>query len=46
MIQELKGGIMSRSFANFVRFIENYRYFRRNGRDPKEAWHLAGLTLP
>jgi len=37
---------MFRKVADLARFIENYRYYRRNGRDPKEAWHLAGLTLP
>ncbi len=37
---------MSRTLANFARFIGNYRYYRRNGINPKAAWHLAGLTLP
>jgi hypothetical protein len=43
---EQKGAIMFRKVADLARFIENYRYYRRSGRDPKEAWHLAGLTLP
>jgi hypothetical protein len=37
---------MSRTFANFIRFIGNFRYYLRNGRDYKTAWHLAGMTLP
>lgn len=37
---------MYRMLVNFVRFIENFRYYRRNGRDIKTAWHLAGMTLP
>lgn len=37
---------MSRAFSNFARFIENFRYYRRNGHDLRTAWHLAGLTLP
>lgn len=36
---------MSRKFASFVRFIENYNYYRRNGCNYKTAWHLAGITL-
>jgi hypothetical protein len=32
--------------VNFVRFIENFRYYRRSGRDIRTAWHLAGMTLP
>jgi len=37
---------MSRSFSNLVRFIGNFRYYRRNGCDIKTAWHLAEMTLP
>jgi hypothetical protein len=37
---------MIRRLAGLARFIGNYRYFRRNGRDPKEAWYLASMTLP
>lgn len=37
---------MYRSYSNFIRFIGNYRYFRRNGRDFRTAWRLAGMTLP
>jgi len=37
---------MSRAFSNLARFIKNYLYFRRNGRDIKTAWHLASMTLP
>jgi hypothetical protein len=37
---------MLRTFSNFVRFIGNFRYYRRNGHDFRAAWHLAGMTLP
>ena len=37
---------MPRRFANFVRFIGNYRYYRRNGFNFRTAWHLAEMTLP
>jgi hypothetical protein len=37
---------MFRRLIDFSRFIENYRYYRRNGRDYKTAWHLASMTLP
>jgi len=37
---------MPRTFANLVRFIENFRYHRKNGNNIKTAWHLAGMTLP
>jgi hypothetical protein len=37
---------MTRSISNLVRFIGNFRYYRRNGNDIKTAWHLAGMTLP
>ena len=37
---------MPRKFATFVRFIENYIYYRRNGFNFKTAWSLANRTLP
>jgi hypothetical protein len=37
---------MSRAFSNLIRFIENFHYYRKSGRDLKTAWHLAGMTLP
>jgi hypothetical protein len=37
---------MYRTFSNLARFIANFRYYRRNGRDLKTAWHLASMTLP
>jgi hypothetical protein len=37
---------MSRTFTNLVRFIGNFRYYLRNGRDIRSAWQLASMTLP
>lgn len=37
---------MSRKFAKIVRFMGNYAYYRRLGFYPREAWHLASVTLP
>jgi hypothetical protein len=37
---------MSRTFSNLIRFIGNFRYYRRNGCDIRSAWHLASITLP
>lgn len=37
---------MSRTFSNLIRFIENFNYYRRSGRDIKTAWQLASMTLP
>jgi hypothetical protein len=43
---KLKKAIMSHNLANIIRFIRNYRYYRRSGRNPKMSWHLASMTLP
>ncbi len=37
---------VSRVLSDFIRFIDNYRYYRRNGFRSKAAWHLAKMTLP
>jgi len=37
---------MLRKLADIVRFIGNYRYYRRNGSNFRTAWHLASMTLP
>lgn len=37
---------MSRTYSSFIRFIANYLYFRRNGRNFRTAWRLVGMTLP
>jgi hypothetical protein len=37
---------MLRALAKFIRFIDNYRYYRRQGFNFSEAWNLANLTLP
>jgi hypothetical protein len=37
---------MSRIFSNFIRFIGNFRYYRRCGLTLKSAWFMAGMTLP
>jgi hypothetical protein len=37
---------MLRTFAGFIRFIGNYRYYRGNGLNSKTAWDLANRTLP
>jgi len=37
---------MLRTFANFVRFVGNYRYYREQGLNSKDAWSLASKTLP
>lgn len=29
--------------VGIVRFIENYRYYRKMGFYPRSAWYLAGL---
>jgi len=41
-----KGVVMLRTFLRIARFIENYRHYRRRGHFCKDAWHLAGMTLP
>ena len=41
-----QGAIMLRTLANFLRFIENYRYYRQQGIHPNDAWSLAKKTLP
>jgi hypothetical protein len=37
---------MLRTFARFIRFIGNYRYYRRQGLNSKTARDLANMTLP
>lgn len=37
---------MLRTFANVVRLIDNYRYYRGQGINSKESWSLAINTLP
>lgn len=37
---------MSRKLAKLIRFFGNYGYYRRQGFNNREAWQLAGKTLP
>jgi hypothetical protein len=37
---------MSRTYAKLKEFIGNYFYYRRKRNSPKEAWHLASMTIP
>lgn len=37
---------MSRKFTEFARFIGNYSYYRKQGITHRDAWRLAGMTLP
>lgn len=37
---------MSRKLARFARFIGDYRFYRDKGYNYKEAWNLAGMTMP
>lgn len=35
-----------RILSNVLRFMSDYRYYRRVGHFPSAAWHLASKTLP
>lgn len=37
---------MSRALDRFTFFVGNYFYYRKRGFGLREAWHLAGVTLP
>ena len=37
---------MLRAWFDLVRFVENYRYYRRMGLRAQEARDLAHMTLP
>ncbi len=37
---------MLRTLTDVARFLDHYRYYRRNGATIRSAWRLAGMTLP
>ncbi len=37
--------VLSR-FGELMQFMGNYAYYRKTGCSPKEAWHLASMTIP
>jgi hypothetical protein len=37
---------MSNTFIKLSQFIANYFYYRRKQLSPKEAWHMASITIP
>ena len=41
-----RGTLVSRTLARLVRFIGDYRLYRRKGFNPKVAWHLANTPDP
>ncbi len=32
--------------ARLLRFLDNFRYYRKRGFHIHDAWHLANMTLP
>jgi hypothetical protein len=37
---------MMRTIGKVIRFVENYRHYRKQGIYFRDAWHLASMTLP